>query len=46
MADQDHATQAQKNRAALGITRELGLNLAHLLFDEQRGDVLVPSEGS
>lgn len=26
MADQDHAAQAQKNRAALGVARELGLN--------------------
>ena len=39
MADQDHAAQAQKNRAALGVARKLGLYLAHLLFNEQRGDL-------
>ena len=39
MADQDNTTQAQQDGAALGIARELGLNLAHLIFDEQRGDL-------
>ena len=39
MADQDHAAQAQKNRAALGVARKIGFNLAHLLFDEQRGNL-------
>lgn len=39
MADQDHAAQAQKNRATLGVARKLGLYLAHLLFNEQRGDL-------
>ena len=39
MADQHDAAQAQQDRAALGVARKLGLNLAHLLFDEQRGDL-------
>ena len=41
MPDQDHTAQAQKNRATLGVARKLGLYLAHLLFNEQRGDLGV-----